>query len=116
VNHPSNKFANAFLAGQLDSLHRMDYGPGWPLVEFWKDRVKPHRKVVDKFVEPVLAEALAKRAAAGNGPSTNGEKGPGNEETLLNHLINQTQGFTAFFRSYVQIHNFLPIRYSGFEG
>jgi hypothetical protein len=97
VNHPSNQFASAFLAGQYDSVRRTGYGPGWPLMEFWKDRVKPHRKVVDQFVEPVLAEALAKRAAVGKGAFTDRVKEDTDEATLLNHLINQTQGFFPVF-------------------
>jgi hypothetical protein len=29
------------------------------LMEFWKDRVKPHRKIIDGVIEPPLAETLA---------------------------------------------------------
>jgi hypothetical protein len=93
MNHPSNKFASAFLAGQFHSNLRTQYGSSWPLAEFWKDVVKPHRKIVDKFVEPILLEALAKRAKVG-GETPTDSKGEGeDEEILLNHLINHTQGF-----------------------
>jgi hypothetical protein len=95
MNHPSNKFASSFIAGQTLSVIRTSYGPSWPLVEFWKDEVKPHRKLVDQFIEPVLAEALAKRARATveSETPTDGEKVDPEEETLLNHLIKHTQGF-----------------------
>lgn len=101
VNHPSNKFASAFLAGQFHSNLRTQYGSSWPLAEFWKDAVKPHREIVDKFVEPILMEALAKRAMVGGETPTDSK----DEEILLNHLINHTQGslFCLFVLGH-QIH------------
>jgi hypothetical protein len=45
LNHPSNTFVNAFLEGQHLYVSRSRFGTKWPLNEFWKDRVKPHREV-----------------------------------------------------------------------
>lgn len=75
-------------------MRRADYGSVWPLVEFWTDKVKPHRRVVDQFIEPILAEALSKQAAAAAGGKTFPDKAhfDAEEETLLTHLISQTQG------------------------
>jgi hypothetical protein len=88
MNHPSNKFANAFTAGQHLTALRTRYGPTWPLMEFWKDKVSAHRKVVDDFIQPILTEALDKRAAL------SGKDVPGDcdDETLLSHLVGSTQG------------------------
>ena len=29
--------------------------------EFWRDKVKPHRVIVDRFVEPLMVDALSKK-------------------------------------------------------
>jgi hypothetical protein len=97
VNHPSNNFTSAVETGQYLSGRRLGYGSIWPLAEFWKNKVKPHRKIVDQFLEPILVEALARRAAVGKGTFTNREKADTEEETLLSHLSNHTQGFFRLF-------------------
>lgn len=74
MDHPSNKFMGAFEAAEFFSMRRSGYGLLWPLAEFWKDMVKPHRKIIDQFIEPILAEALAKQAAVRNGMSTDRTK------------------------------------------
>ena len=61
VHHPSNVFADAFLAGQIQAALRSRLGPNWPLGEFWRDKVKPHREIVDRFVEPLMVDALSKK-------------------------------------------------------
>ncbi|PBK58493.1 cytochrome P450 [Armillaria solidipes] len=61
VNHPSNTFVKAFAAAQEKSAIRLQRGQYWPLFEFWADTVKPHRQVVNEFVEPLLAEALDRK-------------------------------------------------------
>jgi hypothetical protein len=94
INHPSTKFTSAFEAGQYRSGYRSGYGVIWPLAEFWKSKVKPHRKIVDQFIEPVLTEALARRTAVRGGTSTDREKTDTKETTLLSHLANHTQGFS----------------------
>jgi hypothetical protein len=91
------------MKGQYVANLRTRYGPAWPLVEFWKDKVKPHRKVVDQFIEPILVEALAKRTAIGSGVSADNKDGDGDdsEGVLLNHLINHTKGFYILFSSFI---------------
>jgi hypothetical protein len=83
VNHPSNTFTLAFEVAQFFSMRRGGYGSGWPLAEFWKDKVKPHRKIIDQFIEPILVEALTKRVAVMNGVSTDRRKLDTDVETLL---------------------------------
>ncbi|KAG5645279.1 hypothetical protein DXG03_006581 [Asterophora parasitica] len=94
--HPSNRFVNAFLAGQTLISLRSRYGPSWALVEFWRDEVRPHRAVVDELVEPILEEALrnnrARTADAGQDLKDKLDEGDErNGGTLLDHLVRQTQ-------------------------
>lgn len=86
-NHPSNVFVDAFLQGQISTSYRGRMGPSWPLMEFWRDEIKPLRKTMDKFTEPVLFEALRKRNAGVEGKESIEE-----DDTLLSHLIQHTQG------------------------
>ncbi|KAK0190285.1 cytochrome P450 monooxygenase pc-3 [Armillaria mellea] len=57
-NHPSNLFFRAFSRGQELIASRVQGGGTWPLLEIWKDSVKPHREAVNRFIQPMLAEAL----------------------------------------------------------
>ncbi|KAF7301073.1 hypothetical protein MIND_00671300 [Mycena indigotica] len=91
VNHPSTTYVRSFVQSQLMTLERAALQKRWPLFEFWKDRIKPHRKVVDEFIEPILNEALEKKrqkketAAEGKTVEEGGE-----EETFLSHLVEAT--------------------------
>ena len=69
---------------------RTRYGPSWPLMEFWKDKVRPHRKVVNDFIQPILTEALNKHEN-----NTKKTQGDAEEETLLSHLVGHTQGVSC---------------------
>ena len=90
-DHPSNRFVDAFTEGQnLLALRTRAGATAWRLYEFWRDRVAPKRRVVDKFVRSILDDpAFAARdvearvGAAGK---------PGENDTLLHHLLNHTQG------------------------
>ncbi|KAF9475902.1 cytochrome P450 monooxygenase pc-3 [Pholiota conissans] len=86
--HPSTELVTAFTEGQMDSVCRLNYGNEWPLWEFWKDRVKPRRKVMDAFTEPLMIKALADREKeiSGEGNSKSEE-----DVTLLSHLVRHTQ-------------------------
>ena len=85
-NHPSNVFVNAFMEGQRISAIRTRMGPNWPLSEFWHDKVKPLRKIMDSFTEPLLRAALEKNAT----DEKTDDKDDG--DTLLAHLVKHTQG------------------------
>jgi len=93
VNHPSNKFASAFMAGQYFVNLRTRYGSSWPMAEFWKDKVKSHRKIIDEYIEPILTEALANRVGIDGKTLMDREMASSDGTTLLSHLINHTQGF-----------------------
>ncbi|KAG5353626.1 hypothetical protein C0989_004307 [Termitomyces sp. Mn162] len=96
TQHPSNRFVDSFLQGQLLSALRTRYGPSWALLEFWKDRVLPHRAVIDEFAQPILEEAIRNNRTRKeqNATEKNGEELLGG--TLLDHLVSQTEGLSAF--------------------
>ncbi|CAK5275913.1 unnamed protein product [Mycena citricolor] len=45
LNHPSNKFVDAFMDGQQFHVDRSRFGSKWELNEFWEDKVMAQRKV-----------------------------------------------------------------------
>ncbi|KAF9040806.1 cytochrome P450 monooxygenase pc-1 [Panaeolus papilionaceus] len=88
LEHPSNRFAEAFTTGQMQSNIRSPFGKDWPLIEFWGDKVAPFRKRMDEFIEPVMNEALRRREET---LMKGGEEKEEEELTLLAHLVNHTQ-------------------------
>jgi hypothetical protein len=65
----------------------------WPLREFWVDVVKKLRTIVDEFIDPILNEALAKNKAAKDASGEiKGITSVRDDETLLDHLVNFTDG------------------------
>jgi hypothetical protein len=100
LSHPANIFAHAFGEAQKLSSLRSRYGSAWPLVEFWKDNVKVHRDVIDKFIDPILVEAIKKKKAAMDALGMkDGEREVKDGETLLDHLVNYTEGKLYLFRT-----------------
>ncbi|KAH6901554.1 cytochrome P450 monooxygenase pc-2 [Coprinopsis sp. MPI-PUGE-AT-0042] len=85
LEHPSNSFANAFLASITETTRRTFLGREWPLLEFWSDKVKPHRDVVDNFSERVIQRHLERRSKV----DESGEK-----DTFLADLLDKTQDAT----------------------
>ncbi|KAF8164774.1 cytochrome P450 monooxygenase pc-2 [Crassisporium funariophilum] len=89
-NHPSTIFVKAFTEGQSIGAQRTTYGYEWPLTEFWQDAIKPYRKIMDGFTEPLVRDALAKREA--DIASQKGTDAKNDEEdNLLAHLVKHTQ-------------------------
>ncbi|KAF8893051.1 cytochrome P450 [Infundibulicybe gibba] len=80
LDHPSHRFVKSFMAGQIKLATRFGFGLDWPLFEFWKDGIKPHRAVIDDFVEPLLAKALERKEKIMEGDEVN----------LLDHLLKHT--------------------------
>lgn len=95
-NHPANQFAHAFIEAQLATAYRGRFGQNWRLFEFWSDRVQKYMHVCHEFIDPILKEALAKKNAlkeAGLIPEKNEKEREVLEgETLLDHLVNYTEG------------------------
>ncbi len=68
---------------------RAAFSSKWPLREFWKDRVKPHREVTDAYMEPILNAALEeKKIGEQNGNSSE------EQATFLRHLVEATDGMS----------------------
>lgn len=92
LNHPSNAFVDAFLAGQIQSSLHTRLGPNWPLWEFWEDSIKPLRQVVDEFAKPFLVSALAgMKKDSKNEVKSDDDDG----DTLLAHLVHHTEGWDS---------------------
>ncbi|KAJ8488066.1 hypothetical protein ONZ45_g14090 [Pleurotus djamor] len=90
TSHPANVFAEAFIEGQNVTSLRTRYGPWFPLIE-WNDKVKPHRDIVNKFIDPIVASAVSKHKARIAAGDIDEKKDVQEDETLLDHLVKITQ-------------------------
>jgi hypothetical protein len=74
-------------------VDRAAYSSKWPLWEFWKDKVKPHRTIADEYIEPILNAALEKKKAGQQ------YEGKGDEEaaTFLSDLVKATDSASHHF-------------------
>jgi len=94
--HPSDQFALAFNRAQENTFPRGFYGKLWPLVDFWEDTVATDTKITWKFFDPLIQAALEKKKAAKGVYEVNRDDG-----TLLDHLVQQTDGTRARCRRVV---------------
>ncbi|KAF8665619.1 hypothetical protein AX16_000075 [Volvariella volvacea WC 439] len=95
-DHPATIFTQAFQQAQDYSAVRGRWGKHWPLPEFFQDAVKSKMQAVEDYIEPILADAIARRneqlkdvSSAEKGVQ-GGDKEVGEDETLLDHLIKYT--------------------------
>ncbi|TRM60069.1 cytochrome P450 [Schizophyllum amplum] len=88
--HPSNRFVTAFGEGQNLTAMRVQVGPSWRFFEAWKDKVQPCRDVVDDLVNDILADSASTQADIEAKKATSETK-PGEDDTLLSHLLKYTQ-------------------------
>jgi hypothetical protein len=95
MTHPSNKLAGALASSQTLTALRLRRGAIWPFMEFWGDKVKPHRKIIDEFIEPILVDALAKHAVTDSKPNTERENTNNDRQPLSTQLLGQIQGFES---------------------
>lgn len=92
-NHPANLFAVAFGEAQSNVALRSRYGINWPLAEPWVDKTAKQMKVVKRFIEPILKEAVERKKATGDiEKNTAADREVKEGETLLDHLVNYTDG------------------------
>jgi hypothetical protein len=104
--HPSSAFANAFQEAQMITALRTRFGEHWPLREFWSDKLAGPMSVVRGFLDPILKEAVAKKRAKGQtsiGDDKKNEEGDREVqegESLLDHLVNYTDGMSFLFMLY----------------
>jgi len=78
-------FIKSFTAAQEITAYRMRFGDHWPLGSFWRDELKQHMKVVHGYIEPIVADVLSKKRE-------NVVPVEKDEETLLENLVNMTEG------------------------
>ena len=91
---PASLFSEAFANAQMRGAKRSRYGSLWPLFEFWKDKTEDDMKIMKAFVDPILQDAIAKRRLNVNSGRTSVKKGVEDGDTLLDHLLNYTEGIT----------------------
>lgn len=87
-NHPSNVFVDAFIQGQTQAAVRSGMGAEWALAELTKDKIAPFRAAMDDFTEPLMKAALEEQKVL----LADDKSLDGKEETLLAHLVKNTQG------------------------
>ncbi|KZT71412.1 cytochrome P450 [Daedalea quercina L-15889] len=94
-------FATAFTAAEHVCAERAMVGAIWPLLEMRKDKSLAHMRVVDRYLRPILEEALRKKARRehvekARGMKTDEEADDIEEsETLLDHLVKLTSDLTV---------------------
>ncbi|KAK1235462.1 hypothetical protein PQX77_001314 [Marasmius sp. AFHP31] len=85
----ADRFSQAFLRAQEVVAQRVNLGGSvWPLFEIFEDKIKEPMEIVSSFIEPIIAEALAKKRARTDKPKPKDEVGE--DETLLDHLVDIT--------------------------
>jgi len=82
----ANNFSAAFLDVQTVVSQRERLGSLWPLWEIFENKTKKPMKIIDASVEPIVADAIAKKDDARHKEKVS-EEGEG---TLLDHLVQVT--------------------------
>lgn len=85
-HNTTNEFVNLFTSAIDQLADRDGVGPFWPLREFWRDEVKSRRRKIDKFLDPIIADEIARQKR--NGGKDNEEE----RDTLLSSIVQQTAG------------------------
>ena len=85
-DHPSDKFTSAVNRAQECSYPRGFFAKAWRLAEFWEDKVATQMEITYQFIDPLIHTALRRKRDAKGIPDE------GNGETLLDHLVRQTDG------------------------
>ncbi|KAF8905815.1 cytochrome P450 [Gymnopilus junonius] len=87
VDHPASRFVAAFSKAQFITVFRMRFGMHWPLGEFWHDKIKEPMKIVNGFIDPIVAEAIRKKREVAQARIVKDR----DDETLLENLVNSTE-------------------------
>ena len=85
-DHPSDKFASAVNRAEECSYSRVFFSKAWRLTEFWEDKVATQMEITYQFIDPLIHTALRRKR------DVKGALGEGKDETLLDHLVQQTDG------------------------
>ncbi|KAF8164792.1 cytochrome P450, partial [Crassisporium funariophilum] len=84
--HPSSHFVNAFTEAQVITASRMRFGVHWQLAEFWRNKLNRPMKIVNNFIDPIVAEAIGRKREMEGTLEKDGDN-----ETLLENLVNSTE-------------------------
>jgi len=82
----ANNFSAAFHDVQSAVSQRERLGLVWPLWEVFENKTKKPMKIVDSFIEPIIADVTGKKNDARREEKVSGE----GEGTLLDHLVQVT--------------------------
>ncbi|EMD37347.1 hypothetical protein CERSUDRAFT_153962 [Gelatoporia subvermispora B] len=83
-------FSDAFKHALHAVGDRTRTGWTWPLLEVFEDKTAEHMKVVDKFLQPVLDEAVKRHRLRGAAGTDAKDELRAENETLLDHLVKTT--------------------------
>lgn len=91
------RFSKAFLAAQFYMEKRTRRGEMWPLWEMKGDATRESMAVVEQFLNPIISDILREKGKTGTDSSVlrrkdDDEDGLEEEETLVDHLVKQTNG------------------------
>ncbi|KAF8804608.1 cytochrome P450 [Phlegmacium glaucopus] len=84
------RFAKAFSEAQLVTLDRARFGLLWPLFEFWHDKMEKPMRIVHELIDPIVADAVAKRKVSDSKKESGDDDKIGHEKTLLEDLASST--------------------------
>ncbi|OJT15759.1 Cytochrome P450 52A3-A [Trametes pubescens] len=87
----ADEFASAFLWAQTASAKRGRYQGLWALQEFWTDKVQSRKAAIDKFINPILLDAIQKKNENEKGQGDDGKVSE--EDTLLSQLLKVTDDY-----------------------
>ena len=73
------------------------------MAEFWHDKVDAQRGAIDKFITPIITDALQRKAEKA------GADGEEKEETLLSHLLQVTDGACMILSSVFPLGEVLDV-------
>jgi cytochrome P450 len=90
-NHPSDKFTSAFNRAREYTYPRGFFAKAWRLVEFWEDKVAAQMEVTNLFIDPLIHTALQRKGDTKRVREVNQD-----DETLIDHLVQQTDGTSKF--------------------
>ncbi|GJJ08887.1 hypothetical protein Clacol_003107 [Clathrus columnatus] len=88
VLHKNDRFAKALAEAQAETALRTKLGDLWPLRDIFGDRIQDSMAIINEYIDPILQEALENRKP--NGGDTRAENLQGGPETLLSHLVQET--------------------------
>ena len=85
-------FAGAFEMAQVIVTKRSRIGYFWPLFELFRDKMKPHVKIIHDWLDPLVKTALDDKLCAVRAGVTSSIA----DKTFLQHLADSTEGGQDF--------------------